>query len=185
MTIEELTDIVNNCSKCSLYKTRTNCVVGDGNINSPIMLIGEAPGEQEDLQGKAFVGKSGMLLDKMLMSIGLDRSKVYICNIIKCRPPGNRNPARDEEDACMDYLREQYKIMRPKIVVLLGSVACKAVIKRDFSIMKNHGEVIKRSEVMFLPTFHPSALLRDPSKKILAWHDLQKLKRLIESHLSV
>jgi uracil-DNA glycosylase family 4 len=121
----------------------------------------------------------------MLMSIGLDRSKVYICNIIKCRPPGNRNPARDEEDACMDYLREQYKIMRPKIVVLLGSVACKAVIKRDFSIMKNHGEVIKRSEVMFLPTFHPSALLRDPSKKILAWHDLQKLKRLIESHLSV
>jgi len=132
MNIEELTEIINNCKKCELCKTRTNCVVGDGNIKSKIMLIGEAPGEQEDLQGKAFVGKSGMLLNKMLESIGLDRTKIYICNILKCRPPKNRNPKPEEKRACMDYLREQFLIMRPKIILLLGSVACKTILLLTF-----------------------------------------------------
>lgn len=180
MSIKEIEKEVRECKKCALYKTRINYVIGDGNIQSDIMLIGEAPGQQEDLQGKAFVGPSGKLLDKMLASIGLNRTKVYICNILKCRPPNNRNPLQDEKNACMDYLREQFKIMRPKIIVLLGSIACKAILSSDFSIMRHHGEVIEKKGVFFLPTFHPSALLRDVSKKKLAWYDLQVLQRLIE-----
>lgn len=179
MTIEELENVIKYCEKCELYKTRKNYVIGDGNIHSDIMLIGEAPGEQEDIQGKAFVGPSGKLLDKMLASIGLDRDKVYICNIMKCRPPRNRNPYAGEIESCMDYLRHQFMIMRPKIIVLLGSVACKAIISSDFSIMRNHGKVIDKKGVLFIPTFHPSALLRDPTKKALAWHDLQNLQEQI------
>ena len=183
MDIEELTKIINHCTKCELCKTRTNCVVGDGNIQSKIMLVGEAPGEQEDLQGKAFVGRSGRLLNKMLESINLDRTKLYICNILKCRPPKNRNPKPKEERACMDYLRDQFLIMRPKIILLLGSVACKAILSSDFSIMRQHGQVIEKKGVFFVPTFHPSALLRDPSKKQLTWNDLQVLKKLISEEL--
>jgi len=156
--------------------------VGDGNINSEIMLIGEGPGEKEDLQGKAFVGPSGKLLDKMLSAINLDRSKVYICNIVKCRPPKNRNPKPQEREACMDYLRRQFLIMKPKIVVLLGSVASKAIISPNFSIMAKHGKVVCKKGVYFLPTFHPSALLRDPSKKVLAWEDFKVLRELIEKN---
>ena len=183
MDIEELTKIINHCTKCELCKTRTNCVVGDGNIQSKIMLIGEAPGEQEDLQGKAFVGRSGMLLNKMLESINLDRTKIYISNILKCRPPKNRNPKQEEEQACIDYLRAQFLIMRPKIILLLGSVACKAILSPDFSIMRQHGQAIEKKGVFFVPTFHPSALLRDPSKKQLAWNDLQVLKKLMNEKL--
>jgi len=180
MTIEELESAVKTCDKCGLYRSRKNCVTGGGNIASKIMLIGESPGEQEDIQGKVFVGPSGKLLDKMLASVGLDRTKVYICNILKCRPPKNRNPKPEEENACMDFLRRQFLIMRPKIILLLGSVACKAILDKDFSVMKSHGEVVEKKGVRFIPTFHPSALLRDPSKKILAWNDLKILKKLIE-----
>lgn len=152
---------------------------GDGNIRSKIMLIGEGPGEQEDLTGIAFVGKAGQLLDKMLKAIKLDRTQVYICNIVKCRPPKNRNPKPEEIESCMDYLRMQYKIMQPKVVLLLGSIACKAIIDEKFSIMKSHGEIIEKKGVKFLATFHPSALLRDESKKALAWEDLKKFRQLL------
>jgi DNA polymerase len=181
MTIEELETEINNCDKCGLCRSRNKTVTGGGNIESEIMLIGEAPGEQEDRQGKVFVGPSGVLLDKMLASIGLDRTKIYICNILKCRPPYNRNPMREEEKACIGYLREQFKIMRPKIIVLLGSVACKAIISPDFSVMRRHGEVIERKNVYFVPTFHPSALLRDESKKKLAWNDLKIIRGLFDT----
>lgn len=178
MNINELEKLISNCRKCDLYKTRNNYVIGDGNINSDIMLIGEAPGKEEDKQGKAFVGPSGKLLDKILASIGLDRSKVYICNILKCRPPDNRNPHTEEQNACMDYLRHQFLIMRPKILILLGSIACKAIISPDFSIMRDHGKIIERKGVYILPTFHPSALLRDENKKILVWNDLKALNEI-------
>jgi DNA polymerase len=180
-TIEELEESINSCKRCALCETRTKCVVGGGNINSKVMLIGEAPGMQEDLSGKAFVGASGKLLDKMLESIGLDRNKVYICNIVKCRPPKNRNPSQSEVNACMDYLRYQFLIMKPKIIVLLGSVASKSIISKDFSIMKNHGKIIEKKGIFFLPTFHPSALLRDETKKALAWSDLLILQELIKN----
>lgn len=180
MRIEDIEDKVRTCRKCPLYNTRNKYVVGNGNLNSSIMLIGEAPGRQEDMQGKAFVGESGILLDKMLASIGLDRNDVYMSNVVKCRPPENRVPHKAEINACMDYLREQFLLIRPKIIVLLGSVASKAIISPDFSIMKNHGEVIERKGIYFIATFHPSALLRDPLKKPLAWEDLKKLKKFIE-----
>ena len=181
MTEEELEIKIKSCRKCGLYASRNNPVIGGGNIDSCIMLIGEAPGEQEDKQGKVFVGPSGVMLDKMLASVSLDRTKVYICNILKCRPPHNRNPLPEEESACMDYLREQFKIMRPKIIILLGSVACKAIISPDFSIMRRHGEVIERKGVFFVPTFHPSALLRDESKKPLVYKDLQVIQKLLDT----
>ncbi len=181
MRLNELEIQIKNCKNCELWKSRINPVIGGGNINSNIMLVGEAPGAQEDIQGKVFVGPSGMLLDKMLTAIGLDRTKVYITNILKCRPPNNRNPLVGEKNACLEYLRQQFKIMRPSIIVLLGSVACKAILSQDFSIMRSHGKIIKKKGVIFIPTFHPSALLRDESKKPLAWHDLQVLQTLIQS----
>lgn len=175
----ELEKEIKNCTKCKLCKTRTNVVVGDGNMGAKIMLIGEGPGENEDLTGVAFVGKAGQLLDKMLLSIGLDRKSVYICNIVKCRPPQNRNPEKDEVTACMDYLRKQYLIMKPKAVLLLGSIACKNILGENFSIMRSHGvEQIKKG-VIFMPTFHPSALLRNPDLKKLAWHDLKRFRELL------
>lgn len=180
ITMKDVEEAVKNCKKCMLYETRTNYVLGDGNLNSDIMIIGEAPGQQEDLQGRAFVGKSGKLLDKMLEAIHLDRNQVYICNILKCRPPHNRNPLQQEQNACMDYLRYQFLIMQPKYVLLLGSVACKAILEPSFSIMKNHGKIVERKGVVFVPTFHPSALLRDASKKQLAWEDLKVLRAKID-----
>ena len=180
MDIKELEEIVDNCTKCELAKTRTNTVTGDGNINSKIMLIGEGPGYQEDLTGKAFVGPAGKLLDKMLASIGLNRSMVYICNIVKCRPPQNRNPKPQEVEACMDYLRMQYKIMKPKAVLLLGSIACKNILDKDFSIMKEHGKERIIKDVIFMPTFHPSALLRNEDLKKPAWEDLKRFRTILE-----
>ncbi|MDD3946576.1 MAG: uracil-DNA glycosylase [Clostridia bacterium] len=183
MTIEKLEIEITNCRKCDLYQTRTRCVIGGGNLDSDIMMIGEAPGEQEDRRGEVFVGPSGVLLDKMLAAIQLDRTKVYITNILKCRPPRNRTPHSKEITACMDYLREQFKLMRPKVIILLGSVACKAILSPDFSVMRHHGEITERKGVYFLPTFHPSALLRDESKKPLAYKDLLNLKALLEQKI--
>ena len=180
MDIKELEEIVKQCKKCDLYKERAHVVVGDGNINSPIMLIGEGPGYQEDLTGIAFVGPAGQLLNKMLSAINLDRQKVYICNIVKCRPPKNRNPHEDEMAACMDYLRMQYIIQKPKYVLLLGSIACKNILGKDFSIMKEHGVSRVMKGTLFMPTFHPSALLRNEELKKPAWEDLKKFKKILE-----
>ncbi len=178
--LTELEKEIKNCTKCRLCKTRTNVVVGDGNIRAKIMLIGEGPGENEDLTGVAFVGKAGQLLDKMLLSIGLDRKSTYICNIVKCRPPKNRNPQPDEVAACMDYLRKQYLIMKPKAVLLLGSIACKNILGESFSIMRSHGKEEVKKGVIFMPTFHPSALLRNENLKKLAWEDLKKFRKILK-----
>lgn len=180
VTMEDLQEHIAVCTKCDLCEKRTNAVLGDGNPKAKIMLIGEGPGEQEDLKGKAFVGKAGQLLDKMLAAIGLDRTNTYICNVVKCRPPGNRNPTKEEATACMDYLRHQFLIIKPKVIILLGSVAAKNIIDDTFSIMRSHGISFERKGVVFIPTFHPAALLRDESKKKLAWQDLQTAKKHIE-----
>lgn len=169
-----------NCRKCRLWETRTNVVIGVGNRNADIMFVGEGPGQQEDLQGEPFVGPAGKLLDKMLASIGLDREKVYIANIVKCRPPGNRDPHDDEQEACMNYLRYQLMLVKPKIIVCLGRIAATAIIDKDFKITRQHGQWTERKGYWFIATYHPSALLRDESKKRPAWEDLKLIRAKLD-----
>ena len=169
-----------NCRKCRLWETRTNVVIGVGNRNADIMFVGEGPGQQEDFQGEPFVGPAGKLLDKMLASIGLDREKVYIANIVKCRPPGNRDPHDDEQEACMNYLRYQLMLVKPKIIVCLGRIAATAIIDKDFKITRQHGQWTERKGYWFIATYHPSALLRDESKKRPAWEDLKLIRAKLD-----
>lgn len=173
---EQLYDEIAVCEKCRLCRERNNVVPGEGDIHADIMFIGEGPGRDEDLQGRPFVGRSGELLTKMLRAIDLDRNDVYICNIVKCRPPQNRNPEPDEAQACLNYLRAQFALVRPKIIVLLGKVACRYTLNEDISVMREHGRWYERKGVYFMPTFHPSALLRDPSKKRDSWDDFCKIR---------
>lgn len=167
---------IRECERCALYRGRLNVVPGEGNPRARLMLIGEGPGQQEDRMGRPFVGPSGELLTRMLHAIGLERSEVYICNIVKCRPPKNRNPEPEEAQACLPFLRMQVALVRPKIIVLLGKVACRWTLGEEISITRGHGVWHERKGVWFLPTFHPSALLRDPAKKADAWEDFQKLR---------
>lgn len=169
-----------NCRKCRLWETRTNVVIGVGNRNADIMFVGEGPGQQEDLQGEPFVGPAGKLLDKMLASIGLDREKVYIANVVKCRPPGNRDPHDDEQEACMNYLRYQLMLVKPKIIVCLGRISATAIIDKDFKITRQHGQWTERKGYWFIATYHPSALLRDESKKRPAWEDLKLIRAKLD-----
>lgn len=167
------------CKRCKLAETRNNVVIGDGCKTADIMFIGEGPGKQEDLQGLPFVGPAGQLFDKMLSSIDLDRTKVYICNVVKCRPPQNRDPQDDEKVACLPLLRAQVSLVKPKIIVCLGRIAAKEVIKQDFKITREHGIWVQRKGYWLSATYHPSALLRDPTKKRDSWEDLKKLRQKI------
>lgn len=173
---QQLLDDVYACEKCRLCQTRTNVVPGEGDAQAKIMFIGEGPGRDEDMQGRPFVGRSGELLTRMIRAIDLEREQVYICNVVKCRPPQNRNPEPDEAAACLDYLRAQVALVRPRIVVLLGKVACRYTLQEEISVMRDHGKWFERKGVWFMPTYHPSALLRDPSKKREAWDDFQKIR---------
>jgi DNA polymerase len=166
----------NNCTNCNLHISRTNIVFGKGNINTKLMFIGEAPGEQEDLSGIPFVGKSGQLFNKILDAINITREDIYIANIVKCRPPKNRNPHEAEKKACIPYLRNQVKLIHPKIIVCLGRVSAQSIIDKNFRITKEHGVWFERKGYYLIATYHPSALLRDPSKKRGAWEDFKKIK---------
>lgn len=165
-TWEELEKSIENCNKCKLCKTRKNIVFGTGNRNADIMFIGEGPGADEDMQGEPFVGKAGKLMNMAFEALGLKREEVYIANIVKCRPPSNRNPEDDEADACLDYLRNQVILVKPKIIVLLGSVALKNILGKEYGITSNRGKWIERKDILYMPTWHPAALLRDETKKI-------------------
>lgn len=168
------------CNKCPLGETRTNLVFGVGSENAEVMFVGEGPGYNEDMQGEPFVGKGGQLLDKYLDYINLDRHKnIYIANMVKCRPPENRDPAEDEQDACIGWLREQTRLLRPKIIVCLGRISAKRLISKDFMVTKQHGEFIKKGDILFMGTFHPAALLRNPNNKPLALEDFISLKEKI------
>ena len=186
--IEEVKARCLKCQKCGLAKTRTNVVFGEGVLTSEIMLIGEGPGQQEDETGRPFVGKAGQLLDKILESQGFSREQnVYICNVVKCRPPGNRVPAEEEAAACREYLDAQIKYMKPKIIILCGSTALKAMLNIKSGITKIRGQWFDGpygSKMM--PFFHPSYLLRNQSKaegspKWLTWQDIQEIKRVHDS----
>ena len=174
VTWEELKSACMACSKCRLCETRTNVVFGDGNPGAEVLFIGEGPGEQEDLTGLPFVGRAGKLLDAMLASIGLEREQVYIANIVKCRPPQNRDPLPAEAEACMPWLLEQIRLVNPRIIVCLGRVAACRLIRPDFKISVEHGSWHEFEGRKITATYHPAALLRDPSRRGDAFEDLRK-----------
>jgi DNA polymerase len=154
-----------NCTACPLHESRTNIVFGKGNPNAKMLFIGEAPGQHEDEQGLPFVGVSGKLLDKYLDAIGLSMEDAYIANILKCRPPNNRDPKEDEEQACIGYLRRQLAVIEPKTIVCLGRISAFKIIKPDFKITQEHGKWFKKGDYLMTAVYHPSALLRDPRKR--------------------
>lgn len=170
---EELEKSVEGCSRCKLCQTRNNIVFGVGNKQADIMFIGEGPGADEDAQGEPFVGKAGKLMDMGFTALGINREDVYIANIVKCRPPSNRNPEQDEEQACLNYLRNQVILVKPKIIVLLGSVALKNILGPEYGITASRGKWIEKKGIFYMPTWHPAALLRDETKKIDFINDLK------------
>ncbi|MDR1065663.1 MAG: uracil-DNA glycosylase [Oscillospiraceae bacterium] len=180
MTWDELEGACRDCTKCSLCETRTKLVFGVGSLEAEIMFVGEGPGENEDLTGEPFVGRAGKLLDDMLEIIGLSRRKnVYITNIVKCRPPNNRDPLNAERDACIDWLRAQYKLLHPKIIVCLGRISAGVLIGGDFKITRDHGRWYEKDGIKFMSMFHPAALLRDPTRRPETFVDLKDLQREI------
>ena len=173
---EALEHACTQCRACGLADTRTHVVFGVGNREAEILLVGEGPGQHEDEQGVPFVGRAGQLLDDMLEIIGLDRTKVYIANIVKCRPPNNRDPLNVEQDACIGWLRRQTALLRPKVIVCLGRIAAKVIIKEDFRITSEHGQWFQRNGVQMTAIYHPSALLRDESKRPETFDDLMGIR---------
>lgn len=177
MTLDELEIKCKNCTKCDLCEGRTNLVFGVGKKDADIMLIGEGPGENEDLQGQPFVGRSGQLLDKFLASVDLSRDKnVYIANMVKCRPPKNRDPKPEEQDMCINWLREQFKIIKPKIIVCVGRISAQKLIDKNFKVTQQHGEFIDKNGTLFMETYHPAAILRNPNNKEAAFGDWLALR---------
>ena len=164
------------CRNCGLCSIRTNVVFGVGPRDAKIMFIGEGPGEQEDLQGEPFVGAAGKFLDDMMSIIDLDRTNAYIANIVKCRPPGNRDPLDEEQEACISYLRNQVALVQPRVIVCLGRIAARRIIDPDFRISKSHGTWVERNDVWITAIYHPSALLRDPSKRPETFLDLLSIR---------
>ena len=171
---EQLEEAIKDCKKCRLCQNRTNIVIGTGNKDAEIMLIGEGPGADEDREGVPFVGKAGKLMNQALAGLGIEREELYIANIVKCRPPGNRNPETDEAKECMDYLRTQVMLVKPKIIILLGSIALKNILGEEYGITASRGKWIEKKGILYMPTWHPAALLRDESKKIDFWKDLKE-----------
>ena len=176
MTLNDIENLIKCCEKCDLCKTRTNIVAGDGNPNAKILFVGEAPGRYEDLQGRTFEGQSGKVLDKLLTNIGLCRKDIYIANILKCRPPENRDPSPSEQEMCMPYLRAQFKLIKPKMVVCLGRIAAQRIIDQNFKITTQHGTFTLKGDTIFTATYHPSAVLRYPENESIAIDDFNKIK---------
>ena len=176
LTWEELESECLACQNCQLCSRRNHVVFGVGRKDADIMFIGEGPGEQEDLQGVPFVGAAGKLLDDMMRIIDLDRTNVYIANIVKCRPPGNRDPQDQEQDACIGYLRNQVALVRPKVIVCLGRISARRIIDSDYRITKEHGTWVQRNGIWMTAIYHPSALLRDLSKRPETFEDLLQIR---------
>lgn len=181
MDIDMLKEKCAKCTECGLCETRTNVVFGDGNPRAKLMFVGEGPGENEDLTGIPFVGRAGQLLDKMLAAVEIDRKEVYIANMVKCRPPHNRDPETKEVETCIKYLREQVKLISPKLIVCLGRIAACRLISPDFRVTKQHGQWIDKGNIRFMGTYHPSALLRNPLQKPDAFEDFLKIKKEYDS----
>ncbi len=176
--LEKIKEELKDCNRCKLYKERNHIVFGEGSANARLMLIGEAPGHDEDLQGRPFVGAAGHILDNMLNAIKLNRKDIYITNIVKCRPPSNRNPERDEIEICKPFLLKQIGIIKPKIICTLGSVATQTILETKTPITKLRGHIYDFSGIKLIPTFHPAYLLRNPYQKRGAWEDLKLIEKL-------
>lgn len=179
-TWEELESSIKGCNKCKLCNNRKNIVFGTGNRNARLMFIGEGPGADEDRLGEPFVGRAGKLMNMAFQAIGLEREEVYIANIVKCRPPGNRNPEEDEAIACLNYLRNQVILVKPEIIVLLGSVALKNILGKEYGITASRGKWVEKKGIRYMPTWHPAALLRDETKKIDFIKDLKLVTKALE-----
>ena len=182
MSLENLKNECMSCAKCGLCETRTNVVFGTGDENADIMFIGEGPGKNEDLQGIPFVGQAGQLLDTYLTAVGLKRSDVYIANIVKCRPPQNRDPLPAEQETCIEWLESQIELISPKIIVCLGRIAAKRLISEDFKVTADHGRIYDIGGMKIMGTFHPAALLRNPASKIPTFEDFKKLAEFIKEN---
>ena len=169
------------CQACSLFETRNNCVFGDGNRHAKLLFVGEAPGDNEDKTGKPFVGRAGKLLDEFLCAVGLSREDVYIANILKCRPPKNRDPLPSEESACIDFLRRQVELIKPQMIVCLGRISAMKLIKPDFKITREHGVFFEKDGVLMTAVYHPALLLRDPRKKPEMLEDMLTIKQKLDS----
>ena len=176
----QLEERCRDCQGCPLGKTRTNLVFGVGNREADLMFVGEAPGQAEDEQGIPFVGAAGKLLDRYLYAVGIPRESVYIANILKCRPPMNRDPLPKEEDACIGYLREQVRLIQPKIIVCLGRVSAMRLIKPDYRITREHGQFIRKGDFLMTAVYHPAALLRDGTKKEDMLLDFERIKEQLD-----
>lgn len=180
MTLSLLEKRIDGCKRCLLSKNRKNIVFGTGNTKAKLMIVGEAPGEEEDIRGEPFVGSAGQLLTRMLESINIKRDEVYITNIVKCRPPGNRNPLSEEIDSCIEFLWEQIKCIKPKIIFALGNVSAQTLLKTKERISELRGKFYDLAGIKVLPSYHPAFLLRNPEKKKEAWQDLKRLKEEYE-----
>ena len=173
---EDLENSIKDCKNCKLCNGRKNIVFGVGNKEADLMFIGEGPGGDEDEQGIPFVGKAGQLMNRAFEGLGIKREEVYIANIVKCRPPNNRDPENDEVLACLNYLRNQVILVKPKVVVLLGRIALQNILGNDYGITASRGKIIEKKGIIYIPTWHPAALLRDENKKIDFWNDLKLAK---------
>ena len=178
--LKELYDKCKECTKCELHNTRTNCVFGKGNPNARVMFVGEAPGENEDLQGYPFVGRAGKLLDRFFVAACISHDNIYIANILKCRPPKNRDPLPSEEECCIEYLREQVRIIKPYMIVCLGRIAAQVIIDPNYRITKEHGTWVQKGDLLLTAVYHPALLLRDPRKNEEMLKDLVAIKEKID-----
>ncbi|MFC1509286.1 uracil-DNA glycosylase [Candidatus Omnitrophota bacterium] len=168
------------CTRCPAMKKRNNVVFGEGNTNAKLMFVGEAPGYDEDIKGRPFVGKAGMLLTKIIEAMGLKREEVYICNVLKCRPPGNRNPLPEEIASCIDYLSAQIEHIKPKVICGLGKFASQTLLNKDTPISKLRSNWCEYKGIKFMPTYHPAYLLRNPKDKKLVWQDMKKIMKVLQ-----
>ena len=186
LTLEGLENSVSSCTRCNLHKNRNQTVFGEGKIDPDIMIIGEAPGKDEDEQGKPFVGRAGQLLNSFLRSIKLNRNSVFITNVIKCRPPENRNPESEEIKACSGFLEKQIDIIKPKVMVLLGKIAANSLLGEDkpMSDLRQKKFFVNKSEIPIIVFYHPAYILRSPLKKSNVWEDLKFLDNILKEHVS-
>ena len=181
LTLSELREEIGDCRRCKLCEERTQIVFGSGDTHASLMFVGEAPGEEEDVQGVPFVGRAGQLLTKMIQAMGLTREAVYIANIVKCRPPNNRNPEPDEIAACSPFLRKQIQAIRPKVICCLGAFAAHTLLATTERISDLRGKFFDYEGSKLIPTFHPAYLLRNPSAKKVVWEDLQQIMTMLNS----
>ena len=179
-SLEELDKLINKCTRCPLHKSRTNFVFGVGNPNDDVMVVGEGPGADEDAQGEPFVGRAGKLLNEILKAINFEREEVYIANVVKSRPPGNRTPTAEEMEACVPYLRKQIELIKPKLILCLGLTAAQGLLKKRDSLTKMRGQLFEYRGTKVMVTYHPAALLRNPNWKRPCWEDVQKFRKLYD-----